>query len=156
MADDTDPIVGHKTFRHGSGFRHEPLRKSEADDIMAKIDAAKAKRASDMPTEQDAIRAMFAAWQRLRELGWREGRSMPTTGERFAAVTVGSTGVHSMTAERCGDGPFAPTAWTTYDGDIWPSSHPPALFRPWRDSDVQHDYGICAPIPASGGDKEKT
>lgn len=149
MADDTDPIVGHKTFRDGSGFRHEPLRKSEADDIIARLDAAKTKRAADMPTEQDAIRAMFTAWQRLRELGWADGRSMPTTGERFAGIRCGSTGIHSMTAER-GEGPFASTTWTTYDGDIWPSSVPPVLYRPWKNTDVQRDHGPCGPVPSPG------
>ena len=139
-----DPVVGHKTYRDANGTRHEPLRESEAKAIMARVEAATAKRKADMPTEQDAIRAMFDAWQRLKELGWRDGRYMPTTGEQFATVQVGSTGIHACTARR--DGPFE-TTWTTFDGDVWPSSHPPALFRPWRETDVQQDNGICAPLP---------
>jgi len=144
MTDDTDPIVGHKTFRDADGYRHEPLRQSEAGALMTRIEAAKAKREADMPTEHDALRAMFDAWQRLKELGWREGRYMPTTGEQFATVQVGSTGIHACTAHR--DGPFE-TTWTTHDGDLWPSKTPPALFRKWRDTDVQQDRGICAPLP---------
>lgn len=144
MTDDTDPIVGHKTFRDSNGVRHEPLRQSEAEELMAAIDAAKAKREADMPTEQDAIHALWAAHQRLKELGWQEGRYMPRTGERFATVEIGSTGIHACTAHR--DGPFE-TTWTTHDGDLWPSKTPPALFRKWRDTDVQQDRGICAPLP---------
>lgn len=136
MTDD-DPIVGHKTFRDGQGYRHEPLRQSEAEVIMARLDAAQAKRAADMPTEQDAVRAMWEAWQRLRELGWREGRYMPTTGERFATIELGSTGIHSCRASSDG----SKTTWVTYDGDTWPSSKPPALFRTWSDTDVQQDNG---------------
>lgn len=147
---DQDPIVGHKTFRDGNGFRHEPLRESEANEIMARLDAIKAKRAADMPTEQDAIRAMFEAHQRLKELGWRDGRYMPTNGERHAGIQCGSTGIHAMTATR-DEGPFgaltARTTWTTYDGDIWPSSVPPVLFRPWKETDVQADLGLCGPVP---------
>ena len=147
MTDDTDPIVGHKTYRDANGYRHEPLRQSEAGAIMTRIEAAKAKREADMPTEQDAIRTMFDAWQRLKELGWREGRYMPTTGAMFATVQVGSTGIHACTAER--RDMFGAT-YTTHDGDLWPSSSPPALFRPWRETDVQQENGICAPLPGMG------
>mgnify|MGYP003418994960 FL=1 len=144
MTDDNDPIVGHKTFRDADGYRHEPLRQSEAGAIMNRIEAAQAKREADMPTEQDAILAMFSAWQRLKELGWREGRRMPTTGERFATVQTGSTGIHACTAERRNT---FDVIYTTDDGDLWPSSSPPTLFRPWRETDVQQDNGICAPLP---------
>lgn len=142
---DKDPIVGHKTYRDADGsYRHEPLRQSESEALWNRIEANKAKRALDMPTEQDAIRAMFEAWQRLTELGWRRGSYMPTTGERFAAVEVGSTGIHACTAQRADD---FKTTWTTYDGDVWPSSHPPALFRPWRETDVQPNRGPCCAVP---------
>ena len=142
-----DPVVGHKTYRDANGTRHEPLRESEAKAIMARVEAATAKRKADMPTEQDAIRAMFDAWQRLKELGWREGRYMPTTGAMFATVQVGSTGIHACTAERRD---IFETTYTTHDGDLWPSSNPPALFRPWRETDVQQENGICAPLPGMG------
>lgn len=42
-----DPIVGHKTFRDGDSFRHEPLRQSEASAILAAAEAAEAKRAAE-------------------------------------------------------------------------------------------------------------
>jgi len=139
-----DPVVGHKTYRDANGTRHEPLRESEAKAIMARVEAATAKRKVDMPTEQDAIRALWSAHQRLKELGWRDGRYMPTTGERFATVQVGSTGIHACTAERRD---MFGTNYTTHDGDLWLSSSPPTLFRPWRETDVQQDNGICAPLP---------
>ena len=64
-----DEIVGHKTFSDGhGGFRHEPLTRAEADALRAAADAAEAKRATDMPTEQDAVNALWSAQQRLREL----------------------------------------------------------------------------------------
>jgi len=146
VADEKNPIVGHKTFHTPHGTRHEPLRQDEAESILARLQESKAKRAADMPTEQDAIRAMFNARERLKELGWSEGQYMPTTGERFAGVQNGSTGIHAMTATR-DEGPFgaltARTIWTTYDGDIWPSNVPPVLYRPWRETDVQRDNGLC-------------
>ena len=117
-----------------------------AEAILASVEAMRDHRARLMPTEQDAIRSMFQAWQRLKELGWRDGRNMPTTGERFAGIQNGSTGIHAMTAER-GEGPFVPTTWTTYDGDIWPSSVPPALYRPWTDTDVQPSLRPAYPMP---------
>lgn len=117
-----------------------------AQAVLAQAEAEAAKRAELMPTERDAIRVMFAAWQRLKELGWRDGRYMPTTGERFAAVQSGSTGIHAMTAERR-EGPFGATTWTTYDGDIWPSSVPPVLYRPWTDADVQPNLRPAYPMP---------
>ena len=122
----------------------------DAEKLFAQIDAEKARRAELMPTERDAIRAMFEAWQRLKELGWRDGRYMPTNGERHAGIQCGSTGIHAMTATR-DEGPFgaltARTTWTTYDGDIWPSSVPPVLFRPWKETDVQPNYRPCYSVP---------
>ena len=62
----TDKIVGHKTYRDGNGFRHEALCAAEASEIMAHVEAQRAKRASDMPTEEDAARALFQAWYGLK------------------------------------------------------------------------------------------
>jgi hypothetical protein len=40
MADEDDPIVGHRTMRRPDGSRyHVPLRQSEADAIWARIEA---------------------------------------------------------------------------------------------------------------------
>ena len=118
---DTDPIVGHKTFHEGEGFRHEPLRQSEAKAILAACDAAKARRAADMPTEEDAARVMWSAYQRLRELGWRETCYGPTN-ETVLVIEPGSSGIHQ--GVRWNDWPEK-TWWI--DGD-WPST--PCLFKP--------------------------
>jgi hypothetical protein len=115
-----------------------------AEEIFAQIDAAKAKRAEQMPTERDAIRAMFDAWQRLQELGWRDGQYMPSNGERHAGIQCGSTGIHAYTAEL--RGPFD-RMFTIYDGDHWPTRIPPVLFRPWEDTDVQAELRPAYPMP---------
>lgn len=117
----------------------------DPESIMASVEAMRKHRAEQMPTEQDAIRTMFSAWQRLKELGWKDGRHMPATGERFAGIQCGSTGIHAMTAER-NEAPFGRTTWTAYDGDIWPSSVPPVLFRPWKETDVQPNLRPCYPM----------
>lgn len=119
---DADPIVGHKTFDDGAGgFRHEPLRQSEASALLASVDAAKAKRAADMPTEKDAARALWEAWYRLKELGWRETCYAPT-GETVRVIEPGSAGIH----EGFRPDPWPSTSWLI-DGD-WPSN--PCLFKP--------------------------
>lgn len=77
---DHDPIVGHKTMKDGT---HLPLLKSEADAILAKSDRRTAERAERMPDERSAINAMFDAWLRLKELGWREAKYCPKDGTSF-------------------------------------------------------------------------
>lgn len=116
-----DPVVGHKTFRDGDSFRHEPLRANEAEVILAAANAAKAKRAADMPTEEDAARAMWGAYQRLRELGWRETYYGPTNVE-VLLIEPGSSGIHR--GSRWDEWPEK-TWWI--DGDC-PSN--PCLFKP--------------------------
>lgn len=116
----------------------------DAEAIMARHEAAERERAERMPTERDAIRVMFEAWQRLKALGWRDGRYMPTTGERHAGIACGSTGIHAYSAEQ--QEPRG-TMYTIYDGDIWPTRVPPVLFRPWRDTDVQVHLRPACPMP---------
>ena len=83
MTDD-NPIVGHKTFADGAGgFRHEPLRKDEADALWASCEAARERRASDMLDEKAALKVLFDAWLRLKELGWREAVYCPKDGSPF-------------------------------------------------------------------------
>lgn len=120
-----DPVVGHKTFRDGPlGFRHEPLRQSEADAIMASVRAADARRVELMPDEQSAIRMMFEARQRLIGLGWRDATYCPKDGREFDVIEPGSTGIH-----RCHYSGEWPTGswWITDERDIYPSR--PVLFR---------------------------
>jgi hypothetical protein len=122
---DQDPIVGHKTLRDGSGVRHEPLRKSEADALMAQVEAAQLKREHLMPDEASARRMLFDAWLRLKDFGWREAQYCPKNGTEFNAIEVGSTGVHSCTY--IGDWPTG-SYFISDDCDSYPSR--PVLFKP--------------------------
>lgn len=121
-----DPIVGHKTLGDGRrGYYHEPLRQSEAEALIAKSDADKARRAEAMPTERDAINAMWNAWYRLTELGWKEAIYCPKDGSTFDAIEAGSTGIHLCHYE--GEWPTG-GYWIHSNGDLSPSR--PILFRP--------------------------
>lgn len=94
-------IVGHKTFDTGERdpntglpmMRHEPLTRAEADAMCEGWDRAQKARAAAMPTEKDAIGALWEAFQRLRELGWREACYCPKDGSGFQIIEVGSTGI---------------------------------------------------------------
>lgn len=123
-----DPVVGHKTYSDGPlGFRHEPLRQSEAGAIMAAVDDAKQRRAELMPTEQDAVRAMWEAYHRLEELGWRNATYCPRDGRTLLFIEAGSSGIHEG---HCDDEDRAhrrPTVWLHDAGDLWPSQ--PVLYR---------------------------
>jgi hypothetical protein len=123
-----DPIVGHKTFRDGlTGFRHEPLRKSEADAILANIEAEDKRRKEAMPDERSAINALFDAHQRLKELGWQDAIYCPKDGTTFNVLEAGSTGIH--TAHYTGEWPTG--SWWVHDheyGDLSPSR--PILYKP--------------------------
>ena len=128
MTNESDPIVGHKTFRDGESFRHEPLRRSEADAIMASVEAAKAKRAADMPTEQDAARVMWEAWYRLKELGWRETCYGPTD-EMVQVIEPGSSGIHKG------------IRWEPWPEKTW-----------WIDGDSPSTACLWKPIEKEAGD----
>lgn len=122
MKTDKDEIVGHKTLRapDGSAY-HEPLRASEANVIIARAGEEQRKRAELMPTEQDAARAMWSAWQRLKELGWQETCYGPTNVE-VHLIEPGSSGIHKgVRFEKWPE----KTWWI--DGDC-PST--PCLFKP--------------------------
>lgn len=116
-----NPIVGHKTWADGS---HTPLRKDEADALWASAEAERLKRATDMPTEQDAINAMWSAYQRLKELDWSDAIYCPKDGSTFDVIEVGSTGIH--TAHYEGEWPNGHW-WIHADGDLCPSR--PVLYR---------------------------
>lgn len=120
MGPEPREIVGHKTLCDGS---HLPLYRAEAEAMLAACDAAKAKRAADMPDEQSAIDAMMEAFTRLKELGWREAIYCPKDGSTFKAIEVGSTGIHDC----CYQGEWPNGSWWVLDGDMWPSR--PILFK---------------------------
>lgn len=121
-SDEANEIVGHKTFSTGDPlhpFRHEPLTRAEANEISKRADESKAKREADMPTEEDAVRAMWDAYQRLRELGWKE--TMYLSSEKLGTMRLiepGSSGIHEGHYE--GQWPTG-SWWLHHDGDLWPS-----------------------------------
>lgn len=98
---------------------HE-LSKEQWDALIASIDAGKQHRADMMPTEQAALAVMFKAWERLKELGWREASYAPRDGRMLDFIEVGSTGVHKGHRDE-------KYTWLHDAGDLWPSN--PILFR---------------------------
>jgi hypothetical protein len=120
----SDEVVGHKTFFRNGRYEHEPLTRTDADAIIESARRAEQERAEKMPTEQDAIRAMWSAFERLRELGWKEAMYCPKDGTEFDAIEAGSTGIHSCVYH--GEWPTG-SYWIQADGDLWPSN--PILFR---------------------------
>lgn len=130
-----DDIVGHKTFRDGQGgFRHEPLTRAEGEAIWAAAEAEREKRQADMPDEQTALNVMGSAFQRLRELGWREAIYCPKDGTSLQIIEPGSTGIHR--AHYHGEWPKG-TWWVEDDGDLWPSR--PCLFKLYPEDQAKED-----------------
>lgn len=126
-----DVIVGHKTVSTGRvgpfGFpevRHEPLTRAEADALIAESERTMEQRAANMPNEQTALAVFFDAWQRLKELGWRDAIYCPKDGTIFDAIEAGSTGIHDCSYQ--GEWPRGGW-WIHADGDLCPSY--PVLFR---------------------------
>jgi hypothetical protein len=72
--------------------RHEPLYQSEANDLMARIEAATARRNELMPDEEAAIRMMMDAHTRLKDFGWRDAVYCPKDGSVFKVLEPDSTG----------------------------------------------------------------
>jgi hypothetical protein len=129
-ADAQDEVVGHKTFSDGhGGFRHEPLKRTEAEAIMALCDAQQAARTARYPTAEDAVRGMCDAHHRLRELGWREAIYAPPDGKLKRVVEAGSSGIHEAYCERRPEGSKGPNWWwSPSEGDLWPVT--PILYFP--------------------------
>ena len=130
-------IVGHKTFRDGPefGFRHEPLYEDEAKAILDASDKHIKERAERMPDEKSAIRAMFDAHDRLRELGWREAIYCPKDGSSFQVIEPGSTGVF-----RCHyQGEWPKGSWWIDDEDEGFCPSHPVLFKLYPEDQAKYD-----------------
>lgn len=70
------------------------LTSEQAKALWQRAEEAKAQRAETMPTAQDALRALIAAEERLRELGWSRGGSLRVKrGDYCAVAEQGSTGI---------------------------------------------------------------
>ena len=122
MIDKIDnPVVGWGTTEAG---QHVPIRKDFAEALWAEAEAAKVKRAVDMPTEQDAINVMRSAILRLQELGWKDPVYAPKNGSLLDLIEPGSSGIHVGHYE----GEWPTGSWQLHDdGDLWHSR--PVLAR---------------------------
>ena len=103
---------------------------AEIEKITAAAEAAKYRRSADMPTDHDALRFMFTAWQRLKELGCKEIMYCPKDGTRFLSIEAGSTGQHTTYYD--GTWPRG-TWWVEEAGDIWPAH--PIMWKPMPETD---------------------
>jgi MoaA/NifB/PqqE/SkfB family radical SAM enzyme len=121
----SEQIVGHKTVRNDDGtHRHEPIYESEAEAIIAHIEAEETKRKELMPDEDSAIKLLFDACERLRDFGWNDPIYCPKDGSIFKVLELGSTGKHDCFYEGTWpDGSW----WIASDGDVSPSR--PAMFK---------------------------
>lgn len=114
---------GHMTMEDGS---HVPLTAQQANELWELCEHEQRERIKRMPDEDAAIKAMFDAWVRLKELGWGEAMYCPKDGSRFKVIENGSIGIFDCVYE----GKWPDGHWTTFDGgDCYPSSTAPALYR---------------------------
>ena len=93
------------------------------DKLLADINDDKQQRAEKMPDEEAALRQMFEAYIRLKEMGFRDIQYCPKDGTAFHVVEVGSTGIHEASYK----GEYPDGALWVFDGDMWPTN--PCLFR---------------------------
>lgn len=112
---------GHMTLKDGS---HVGLSKEEAERLWKDCEDRDKERALKLPTEQSAINAMFEAYDRLKQFGWREAIYCPKDGSTFDVIEAGSTGIHKCHYE----GEWPTGSWLVQDDDdTYPSR--PVLFR---------------------------
>ena len=98
--------------------------KIDFEKLFDEIDKKEAKRAEDMPTQQDALSRMFECVERLKELGWNNAIFCPKDGSIFYVIESGSSGIHKAHYE----GKWPDGRWWIHDkSDLWPSR--PILFK---------------------------
>ena len=93
---------------------------ADAEAIWQAVEQAQRDRAEMMPTERDALLVMMKAFERLRELGWRDAMYAPRDGRLLEFIEAGSTGIHKGHKDE-------KFVWIHDAGDLWPSH--PILFR---------------------------
>lgn len=99
-------------------------RRSLGEKLWQAAERSKRRRAHRLPDEEACLRAMFDAWQRLRDLGWREIQHCPKDGTVFLSIEAGSTGIHDCHYQ--GDWPTG--LWWVHEArDLWPAR--PMLFK---------------------------
>jgi hypothetical protein len=102
--------------------------RAQLDAMIEAADEANRLRAELMPTEQDAVRVLFEAWYRLKQLGWENTAYAPADVE-LLLIECGSTGIHRGRRE-AGDGLIPDAFWIDDHGDACPSR--PVLFKPTK------------------------
>ena len=114
---------GHVTDEGGS---HWALSEEQAKALWQEMERRKAAVAAKLPDERTTIDAMFEAYDRLRDFGWRDAIYCPKDGSTFHVIEAGSTGIHVCHY----DGEWPTGRWWIHDpdGDLSPSG--PILFRP--------------------------
>ncbi|KJV07991.1 hypothetical protein [Methylocucumis oryzae] len=125
--------MAHKRFFDAEIKKHEEFvkqsppinaEKFDIENILAVAEANKSAIAKAIPTERDALTVMFAAFQRLKDLGFSEACYCPKDGSIFDAIEAGSTGIHSCHY----DGEWPTGYYMIYSaGDLYPSN--PILWR---------------------------
>jgi hypothetical protein len=81
---------GSMTAMDGTRVMLTPAQAKAMWEDCERIDAERAK---TYPDSLACLRAMSSAEERLKQLGWRDGRYCPRDGSTFATCQVGSTGM---------------------------------------------------------------
>lgn len=134
--DDPNAPAGWRTMKDGSRV---VITRAEALEIHADLEKRLAERAERLPDERSAICAMFDAYDRLRELGWREAIYCPKDGSSFEVIEAGSTGIFRAHYE----GEWPKGSWWLEDGgDVWPSR--PILHRLYPEDEAKRKAAMEA------------
>ena len=143
MTEAPDDIVGHKTFDTGErgehGFpilRHEPLTRAEGAALWAHAKQCETERAERMPDERAAISALWDAYQRLKELGWKEPQYCPKDGTNFKVIELGSTGIFDCYYH--GEWPKG-LYMVSDEHDCYPTSTGVAMFKLLPEDQIKED-----------------
>jgi hypothetical protein len=124
---------GHMTMADGS---HVPLTADDAKALWEATEQARKKTEADYPDEQTTLREMCRAHHRMKDFGWREGIYRPKDGSEFEIIEAGSTGIF-----RCRyDDHWPDGMWLTFaEGEVYPSSRPPLMFRLLPEAQAEYD-----------------
>jgi len=96
--------------------------------VLSESKEQEKRRAEKMPSESDALKQMFNAFLRLKDLGFKDSMYCHKDGSKFESIEAGSTGIHKETVYY---GVWPNGQFFIFDnGDLWPSR--PILFREKR------------------------
>jgi len=105
-----------------------------SEKLWEQIEQSRRDRAEKLPDERACLNAMFEAYQRLQELGWKEAIYCPKDGSVFHSIEAGSTGIHDCHYE----GEWPKGWWWVHEAnDLWPSR--PILFKPKEKNHASSD-----------------